>query len=343
VSQRMFSGGHEGGVRPAASNLVRPSSAEPMQAEAPALADVPPAIPAGAAPPPPSASDLAPSDDEVVPPVAIASLDYLAHEGSLPAPLAQAEQQPALAAVRPAAEAPVLARAETSMSKGRPAANVPAANTRAGKRAAVSSRRKAPEPAEPASASAAAPSAAVSAPEPAMSREVSTTQDPLPGLVERADEAPQQSVPVVPAPVVVADVSSSRAALAAASSLPPTAASSEPPTAAPVPSRARVAIGAIAARAAVSKASVRGALNMDAITGCYRTALRSGRESGNPVTAQIDVVTSTSGSVTSAQMRGSGLSSDLRHCIEQVARRGRVREADTGEAQASITLEFEPR
>jgi hypothetical protein len=82
---------------------------------------------------------------------------------------------------------------------------------------------------------------------------------------------------------------------------------------------------------------------MDAITGCYRTALRSGRESGNPVTAQIDVVTSTSGSVTSAQMRGSGLSSDLRHCIEQVARRGRVREADTGEAQASITLEFEPR
>jgi hypothetical protein len=107
--------------------------------------------------------------------------------------------------------------------------------------------------------------------------------------------------------------------------------------------RAHVEISGIAAKSAVSKSSIRNALNVTAMSECYRAALRGGGLPGEPLTGQIELTTSTSGSVTGANLAAPGLPGELRHCVEQVARRGRVREADTGAAQASITLAFLPR
>jgi serine/threonine protein kinase len=137
-------------------------------------------------------------------------------------------------------------------------------------------------------------------------------------------------------------------------SVPPPAAAARPAAAAPppppsprsapaAPATASVAVGPIAARAAVSKASVRGALNMDAITTCYRGALRSGAAPAAPLSAQLELTTNMLGGIKSATLRTPALAESTRNCIEQVARRGRVREVDTGEAQASITLLFQPR
>jgi serine/threonine protein kinase len=114
------------------------------------------------------------------------------------------------------------------------------------------------------------------------------------------------------------------------------------PILAAVPERARVEIQGINVRAA-SKAGVRSALNMGAISGCYRSALRSGGAPAIALTADMELVTSTTGGVTSATLRAPELGSEVRRCIEQVARRGRVRDTDTGEAQANITLAFAPR
>ena len=106
---------------------------------------------------------------------------------------------------------------------------------------------------------------------------------------------------------------------------------------------AQVTIRDVAARAAVSKASVRGSLNMSAITDCYRSSLRAGSAPSGPVTAHIALTASMNGAVAAATLDAPTFPSSLRECIEHVARRGRFRESDTGEAQASVTLAFAPR
>jgi hypothetical protein len=106
---------------------------------------------------------------------------------------------------------------------------------------------------------------------------------------------------------------------------------------------AHVSITKIASRSGVSKSSVRGALNLTAITDCYRSAIRYGGISGSRVVGELELATSQSGSVTEASLNAPGLPTPLRHCVEQIVRRGRVREADTGNAQATITLAFLPR
>jgi hypothetical protein len=122
-----------------------------------------------------------------------------------------------------------------------------------------------------------------------------------------------------------------------------------PPAAAGQPTpidltHASVSIGMpVSHHAAVSKASVRSAINQSALTRCYQDALRSGSAPAQTIDARLDISTGMGGRVVSASLDGSLLSRPLRQCIEQVARAGRVREADTGEAQASVTLTFQPR
>jgi hypothetical protein len=109
-------------------------------------------------------------------------------------------------------------------------------------------------------------------------------------------------------------------------------------------SSAHVSITKIASRSGVSKSSVRSALNLTAITDCYRSAIQGGGVTGsNRVTGELELATSQSGSVTEASLNAPELPTPLRHCVEQIVRRGRVREADTGNAQATITLAFLPR
>lgn len=110
-----------------------------------------------------------------------------------------------------------------------------------------------------------------------------------------------------------------------------------------VASSAHVAITKIASRSGVSKSSVRSALNLTAITDCYRSALQGGGVSSQRVNGELELATSQSGSVTEASLNAPELPTPLRHCVEQIVRRGRVREADTGNAQATISLVFQPR
>ncbi|HTU58564.1 MAG TPA: hypothetical protein VMF89_09020, partial [Polyangiales bacterium] len=124
------------------------------------------------------------------------------------------------------------------------------------------------------------------------------------------------------------------------------------PTARPAPAAtsngalagsAHVSITKIASRSGVSKSSVRSALNLTAITDCYRSALQGGGVSSQRVNGELELSTSQSGSVTEASLTAPELPTPLRHCVEQIVRRGRVREADTGNAQATISLAFSPR
>jgi serine/threonine-protein kinase len=107
------------------------------------------------------------------------------------------------------------------------------------------------------------------------------------------------------------------------------------------PDHAQVHLGAIVTQSAVSKASIRGALNDAGLRRCYQDALRLGAAGGAPMTAQLELVTGMSGRVATANVTG-GLPKQLASCIEQVAKSGRVREVDTGTAKATITLEFQP-
>jgi chitodextrinase len=108
------------------------------------------------------------------------------------------------------------------------------------------------------------------------------------------------------------------------------------------PARAHVAIANVAVRSAVSKASVRCALNMGAIDGCYRDALRARSAPEESVTGQLELAADVTGNVTRAALDAPQLPAALRQCVEGVVKRSRVRESDTGQAQATIALNFEP-
>jgi serine/threonine protein kinase len=115
-----------------------------------------------------------------------------------------------------------------------------------------------------------------------------------------------------------------------------------PLTAAEAVSSAKVTISAARSSAGVSKASIRGALNQTAVKHCYIDALRRGDAPTTLLSAQLDLITDVSGHVVSAHVQASELSKPLRECVEQVARTGRVRDVDTGEASVSVTLNFAP-
>jgi len=208
---------------------------------------------------------------------------------------------------------------------------------------AVAATKKRARPEEPASAEhAAAAHESLASVElvRTMSTPASATPAPTP-LAERAERAAEDKRPEEPAiarPSTVYARAELEPQLRAASDTRRPA-SHEPA----LIERAHVEISGIAAKSAVSKSSIRNALNVSAMSECYRTALRGGGLSGEPLTGQIELTTSTSGSVTGANLEAPGLPGELRRCVEQVARRGRVREADTGAAQASITLAFRPR
>jgi serine/threonine protein kinase len=106
---------------------------------------------------------------------------------------------------------------------------------------------------------------------------------------------------------------------------------------------ARVVIGATQGHAGVSRASIRGALNQGALDRCYRDALRAGGLADGPIDAELSINTNMSGQIVKAAVQGGQLTKALRECIAQVARSSRVREVDTGEAQADVSLTFQPR
>jgi hypothetical protein len=116
-----------------------------------------------------------------------------------------------------------------------------------------------------------------------------------------------------------------------------------PPIAPVSVEKLRVAIGdALTTHGAVSRASLRGALNQAAITRCYRDAMSTSQAPRLPLHAQLDIETR-SGRITTAKLRGPELPKVLVRCVEDAARLGRVREADTGDVKAQFAISFMPQ
>ncbi len=105
---------------------------------------------------------------------------------------------------------------------------------------------------------------------------------------------------------------------------------------------AQVRFSSIVSSAAVSRASIRGALNESALRRCYADALKRGSASQAPMTATLELQTNMAGRIENAAVTNPGLPKALTNCVEQVARSGRVREVDTGTARATVILEFQP-
>ncbi|HKP58720.1 MAG TPA: hypothetical protein VJV78_18495, partial [Polyangiales bacterium] len=156
----------------------------------------------------------------------------------------------------------------------------------------------------------------------------------LPALEEAQPVAEAEPVLAAPKPIILSTIS-------------PPAPASEPAAPSTASRSARdisVAIGDGTSHGGVSTGSLRSALNQAAITRCYRDAVQNGEAPARPVSAQLEIGTNMSGRITSAKLSGGGgLPTRLVRCVEEAARLGRVREADTGEVRASFELTFRAR
>ena len=312
-------------------------------------------LPAAAAKPAAQASETSTTALSAAPVVQVPK-----SEGTGPAAVATAETSPAGAANQPASGGVILGAATES----------PAPEAAQNSRAPVPESTEAQAPAQRDNqVASAAPAKALDKSAATRAAGVRSTEKPLSAAAVSSKGAPVAALGITqpsaadkarrgantPAPIGTATDAASTASAAPPVSAPPAAAvaaaapkpavAPPPKPAAPatVPATASVNVGPITTHGAVSKASIRNALNMDAITACYRAALRSNAVPATSVSSQLDLATTMGGGIKSATLRVTGFAEQPRQCIEQVARRGRVKEVDTGVAEASITLFFQPR
>ncbi|MBI2389849.1 MAG: protein kinase [Deltaproteobacteria bacterium] len=138
-----------------------------------------------------------------------------------------------------------------------------------------------------------------------------------------------------PTPVVVAVPATSPPA-ATPTVAPASVAAPAPPF---DPAGARAVIASAAATNGVSGSSVRSSLNVDAISRCYRDALKAkGAPASGTATLQLSI--DDGGRVTSASLKGAEFLPGLRGCVEGVARLARIKGVDTGDAVATVALSF---
>jgi serine/threonine-protein kinase len=103
--------------------------------------------------------------------------------------------------------------------------------------------------------------------------------------------------------------------------------------------RASVSIAAISSTSAIPSSNIRAALSRAPMVHCYREALRAaGRSAGG--TAVLHMKIDIAGYVTSANLEGAQFLPGVKACVEKAARGARVKDVDTGEATADITLNF---
>jgi hypothetical protein len=108
------------------------------------------------------------------------------------------------------------------------------------------------------------------------------------------------------------------------------------------PSRASVAIGAITTTGGISASKVRVALARVPFTPCYRKALAN-RSSAAPMEASLRITIDVRGRVAGAALSSDGNLPALRPCIEFEVRGLSIRDVDTGDGSAVVTLTFSPR
>ena len=103
--------------------------------------------------------------------------------------------------------------------------------------------------------------------------------------------------------------------------------------------RSSVSITAVTTTSAVPGSNVRAAVSRVPVLGCYRTALRD-RGSSAPGTATLHLNLDSAGYVTVATLRDAQFLPTMKACVERAARGIKIKDVDTGEASADITLTF---
>jgi len=140
-----------------------------------------------------------------------------------------------------------------------------------------------------------------------------------------------------PAPTPVPVATPTPAAVRVAVTIPPPG-----PTPPPTPridvERATASITAITTTSAIPGSAIRTALTRVPLARCYRDALRAGGPTSATATLRLRI--DSGGYVTSAALQGTGVTPALRGCIEKGATAIRIKDVDTGDATADVTLGF---
>ena len=170
---------------------------------------------------------------------------------------------------------------------------------------------------------------------------------PIRTVTTKPVNAPSVTKPVVvatpepeaSAPLVVAAPAPEVKSAAVLGQTPPT----PPPAVVTVspfdPSGGHAVIGSATATNGVSGASVRASLNTEAISRCYRDALKAkGAPASGSATMQLSI--DDGGRVASASLKGAEFLPGMKGCVEGVARLARVKGVDTGDASATVSLSF---
>ena len=139
------------------------------------------------------------------------------------------------------------------------------------------------------------------------------------------------------APAVALAPSIAPAPAAAAIAPPPPA-----PVAPPAPridvERATATIAGITATSAIPGSNSRAAFGRVPLVRCYRDALRAGGLASGTATLRLRI--DSGGYVTGAALQGAGVTPALKTCIEKAATAIRIKDVDTGDATADVTLSF---
>jgi len=120
---------------------------------------------------------------------------------------------------------------------------------------------------------------------------------------------------------------------------PPPAPTAPPPPAPRVDiERATASITAVTTTSAIPGSNVRAALARVPLARCYRDALRAGAMTSGVAVLRLRI--DGTGYVTGAKLQGAGLTPALQGCIEKAATTARVKDVDTGDATAEVTINF---
>jgi len=166
-----------------------------------------------------------------------------------------------------------------------------------------------------------------------------------PTLSRKRERGKERATPAAaPAPVTVAPVALAPAPaptpVAVAPPPAPVTVTSPPPPPAPRidVEHATATIAGITTTSAIPGSNIRAALARVPLVRCYRDALRAGGLASGTATLHLRI--DSGGYVTGAALQGAGVTSPLKTCIEKSAKALRIKDVDTGDATADVTLSF---
>ena len=102
--------------------------------------------------------------------------------------------------------------------------------------------------------------------------------------------------------------------------------------------RATASITAVTTTSAIPGSNIRAAVGRIPLVRCYRDALRAGGLASGTATLRLRI--DIGGYVTGAALQGGGITPMLKGCIEKAATAIRIKDVDTGDATADVTLSF---